>query len=77
MLYINATIITVNAKREIIPNGALLVQDNRIKDLGKTVALVAKHADEPKYDLTGHIVIPGLISTHMHTAQTLLRGTHN
>jgi cytosine/adenosine deaminase-related metal-dependent hydrolase len=26
--------------------------------------------------LTRRIIIPGLISTHMHTAQTLLRGKY-
>jgi cytosine/adenosine deaminase-related metal-dependent hydrolase len=73
MLYTNATIITVNAKREIVLNGALLVKDTRITDIGKTDALRSKYPSEEIYDLTGHIIIPGLISTHMHTAQTLLR----
>lgn len=73
MLYTNATIITVNAKREIILNGAILVSGVHIADIGKTGDLTARYPDEPAYDLTGHIVIPGLISTHMHTAQTLLR----
>jgi cytosine/adenosine deaminase-related metal-dependent hydrolase len=76
MLYTHATVVTVNAKREIILDGAILVQDTRITDIGKTEALVSMHPHEEIYDLTGHIVIPGLISTHMHTAQTLLRGTH-
>jgi cytosine/adenosine deaminase-related metal-dependent hydrolase len=73
MLYTNATIITVNTRREIILDGAMLVQGTRITDIGKTAALKTKYPDEDVYDLTGHIVIPGLISTHMHTAQTLLR----
>lgn len=74
MLYTHATIITVNSSREIILDGALLVYGSRIVEIGKTAALVAAHADEEITDLTGHIVMPGLISTHMHTAQTLLRG---
>jgi cytosine/adenosine deaminase-related metal-dependent hydrolase len=73
MLYTNATIITVNSAREIILNGAILVQGTRIADIDKTSALQSKYPQEQVYDLTGHIVIPGLISTHMHTAQTLLR----
>jgi adenine deaminase len=73
MLFTNAAIITVNSAREIILNGALLVRDTRIADIGKTDALLTKYPDEDIYDLLGHIVIPGLISTHMHTAQTLLR----
>lgn len=74
MLYTNATIITINSTRDIINNGAILVAGSRITAVGKTTNLTAAHPNEPQTDLTGRIVIPGLISTHMHTAQTLLRG---
>lgn len=74
MVYLHATIITVNASREIILDGAILVQGNTIADIGKSNTLLEKHKDEETVDLTGRIIIPGLISTHMHTAQTLLRG---
>jgi cytosine/adenosine deaminase-related metal-dependent hydrolase len=74
MLYTYATIITVNKAREIILDGAILVHGNRIADIGKTETLKSKYSQEEITDLSGRIVIPGLISTHMHTAQTLLRG---
>lgn len=76
MLYTNATIVTVNADRQIIRNGSILVNDDLITDIGETEALSSKYRDVETYDLTGHIVIPGLVNTHMHTAQTLLRGTN-
>lgn len=75
MLYTNATIITVDPTRRIISDGAIRVQDDRIADLGKTPDLQSKYPNDKTLDLSGHIVIPGLVSTHMHTAQTLLRGT--
>lgn len=74
MLYTHATIVTVNTRREIITDGAILVRDSRVVDIGKSSDLLATHASEEQCNLSGHIVIPGLISTHMHTAQTLLRG---
>lgn len=74
MLYINATIITVDTSRRIILDGALRVVGNTIADIGKTAALKEIYADDEVVDLTGRIILPGLISTHMHTAQTLLRG---
>lgn len=74
MLYTGATIITVNASRDIIVDGAMLVKDSRIEDIGKTADLLKVHASEPTADLTGRIIIPGLVNAHMHTAQTLLRG---
>jgi cytosine/adenosine deaminase-related metal-dependent hydrolase len=77
MLYTHATILTLDPNRRIITDGAIYVprDSNRISSLGKTVALLSQYPDEEKYDLAGRIVIPGLVSTHMHTAQTLLRGT--
>ncbi|KAI8335571.1 amidohydrolase [Chlamydoabsidia padenii] len=74
MLYINGLIVTMNAKREIIKDGALLVQGNRLVEVGKTVTLQAQYGDEPTYDLENKLVIPGLINTHVHLAQALLRG---
>ncbi|KAL4877836.1 hypothetical protein BJY04DRAFT_197304 [Aspergillus karnatakaensis] len=74
MLYTHATIITVDASRRIIVDGALRVSSNIIDAIGKTATLQEQYPDDEEYDLTGRIVIPGLISTHMHTAQTLLRG---
>lgn len=74
MLYTKATIITVNVDRNIIEDGALLVKGQTIAAIGKTHELVKKHPGEPVTELEGRIIIPGLINTHMHTAQTLLRG---
>jgi cytosine/adenosine deaminase-related metal-dependent hydrolase len=73
-LYTNATIVTVNSTRDIILDGAILVQGDKIADIGKTETMIREHPKETQVDLTGRIIIPGLISTHMHTAQTLLRG---
>jgi cytosine/adenosine deaminase-related metal-dependent hydrolase len=74
VLYIHATIVTVNPTRDVILDGAILVEDDRIADIGKASFLLEEHHHETTVDLTGRIIIPGLISTHMHTAQTLLRG---
>lgn len=57
-------------------DGAILVRGDKIADIGKADELLSKYPEEEKTNLTGRIMIPGLISTHMHTAQTLLRGTN-
>jgi cytosine/adenosine deaminase-related metal-dependent hydrolase len=78
MLFTHATIVTVNQSRDIIEDGAILVKDSRIADIGKTAELIGKYGSDTNVvvkDMSGRIIIPGLISTHMHTAQTLLRGT--
>jgi len=74
MLYLHATIITINPTRDIILDGGILVHGNLIADIGKAEPLKGKYVEEEVMDLTGRIVIPGLVSTHMHCAQSLLRG---
>src|SRR5215472_15220315 len=74
MLFTNATIITVNPAREIITHGALLVEGNRIKALGKTDELRRIYRGDELIDLGGKLLIPGLIDTHVHVAQALIRG---
>lgn len=75
MLYIHATIITVDATRRIIADGAIRVDNGIITAIDKTDILFEKYPHEQQYSLAGCIVIPGLISTHVHTVQTILRGT--
>ncbi|KAI8073060.1 amidohydrolase [Gongronella butleri] len=75
MLYINGWIVTMNAKREIIKDGAMLARDSNLAEVGKTKDLVAKYPDEETFDLESRMVIPGLINTHVHLAQALLRGS--
>jgi 8-oxoguanine deaminase len=64
-------LVTMDAARREIRNGGLLVCDNRIVAVGPTAEL-PQSADEV-LDLTGHIVIPGLVNTHHHMFQTLTR----
>lgn len=77
MLYAHATLITVNPAREILLDGAILVRGETIAEIDKSDVLISRYPDEECRDLTGRILIPGLINTHMHTAQTLIRGTYS
>jgi cytosine/adenosine deaminase-related metal-dependent hydrolase len=74
-LFIHATIVTVNKHREIILDGALHIQGNRIAAIDKTDILIADIDDSTEIvDCTNKIIIPGLVNTHAHLAQSLLRG---
>ena len=75
MLYIHATIITLDETRRIIEDGAICVDKDTIADIGKTDVLLETYPNERQYNLSGCVVIPGLVSTHVHTVQSLLRGT--
>lgn len=74
MLFTNATILTMNARREIITDGALALQGNRIVAVGKTADLLARYPQEQVYDIQDKLLLPGLIDTHVHVAQALIRG---
>ena len=74
MIFTHGTIITMNPNREIIDDGALAVSGDRIEAVGKTAELRSRYPAADEVDLTGHIVMPGLIDTHVHLAQTMLRG---
>lgn len=68
----NATIlVTMNEHRDELVDGGFFARDGWIEQVGPSGALPAA-ADEV-LDLTGQIVIPGLINTHHHFYQTLTR----
>ena len=76
-IYTNATIITVDSERTIWLDAALLVQGTQITALDKTKVVLKSPATPPDaqvVDCAGKIIIPGLINTHAHLAQSLLRG---
>jgi len=64
-------LVTMDDERREIPDGGLLIDDTVIALVGPTGELPAT-ADEV-YDLTDHILLPGLINTHHHYYQTLTR----
>ena len=60
-----------DARREL-KNAALLVRDNVIEAVGATAELASMPADTV-LDLSGHIVMPGMVNVHHHMYQTLTR----
>ena len=74
-LYTNATIITVDSKRRIFRQGAILVSGTRIKAIDTTSKLDGStNIGVKRVDLHQKIVIPGLINGHIHLIQSLMRG---
>lgn len=76
-LYIHATIIPVNISRDVILDGALLIQGSTISAIGKTEEIrsqIDQTASIKIVDCRNRIIIPGLINTHAHLAQSILRG---
>lgn len=64
-------LVCMDQDRREITGGGLYIEDNRIVQAGPTADLPTS-ADEV-LDMTGHIVIPGLVNTHHHMYQSLTR----
>lgn len=64
-------LVTMDGERREIAGGGLYVEDGRIVALGRPQDLPAS-ADEV-IDLSGHVVMPGMVNTHHHMVQSLTR----
>lgn len=73
-LFIHATIVTMNPARDIIEAGAVYISGDRIQDVGPTLDLQARYPQAEVIDCANRVIIPGMINTHTHLFQTLLKG---
>ena len=64
----------MNQRREIIRDGAVAIDDNRISAVGKTNEIKASHRADIELDCSGKLILPGLVDCHVHLAQALIRG---
>jgi hypothetical protein len=66
-----AVLVTMDPVRREIPDGGLYIEDGIITQVGPTSSL-PKTAEEV-LDLKGHVLLPGLVTTHHHLYQHLTR----
>lgn len=73
---INATIVTMDGKRRILKNAGILWQNGKIRSIGDSDAIrnEAETMGTAATDAHGAIVFPGMINTHNHLFQHLLKG---
>lgn len=64
-------LVTMDASRRELRGAGLYAVDGFIREVGPTSELPA--TADVVLDLTGHIVLPGLVNTHHHLNQTLTR----
>ncbi len=69
----NGYVLTLNTKREILSKGSVYIENEKIVEVGKTDELKG-HRPDMVIDAKNMIVMPGLIDTHTHLAQALIRG---
>ncbi len=66
------TIVTMNSQREIISDGVILIEGNRIKEISYRKNF--KNYSGKRIDAKKLVAIPGFVQTHIHSCQTLFRG---
>lgn len=68
------TLVTMDAQMRVIEDGALVVKDGRIVQVGSLKEVSAEYRARETIDGRGKIIIPGLINGHTHIPMTLFRG---
>lgn len=67
-------IVTMNPQREILEKGSLLIEGNSIRAIGSRETLAAACPEATIVDCRDAIIMPGMVNTHTHLFQTLLKG---
>src|SRR5712691_1205404 len=68
------TLVTMNAERRILEDGAVAVKGDGIVAVGPRAEIEAKYAAGLFLDARGKLVLPGFINGHTHVPMSLFRG---
>ncbi len=74
LLITGGTVITLDPKGRIIPDGAVLIRDGVIEAVGKADVVARKASGARVIRADGRVIMPGLINAHMHLYSTFARG---
>lgn len=69
-----STLVTQNTERALFDNAAMAVKNGKIMAVGTQQDIMHSYDASEVLDLSGHMVMPGLINAHTHVSMTLLRG---
>jgi 5-methylthioadenosine/S-adenosylhomocysteine deaminase len=67
----NGLVLTLDDAHTVLPNADVLIIDSRIAEVGPGLTAPAGAVE---IDATGGIVMPGMVDTHRHMWQTVMRG---
>jgi len=74
MLITHGTLVTMGTPNEVIHDGALYVEGERIADLGPSAELATRYPAAQRLDAAGRLVLPGLVCAHTHFYGVFARG---
>jgi len=73
VLILGGTVVTMDAERRVIEDGAVAIRGQEIMRVGKRSEMAGVRTRRT-INAAGKIIIPGLINTHTHIPMTLFRG---
>jgi 5-methylthioadenosine/S-adenosylhomocysteine deaminase len=73
LLITHAYLVTMNASKQIYPDGAIAINQGHIIAVGPNAIASGYHAAKT-IDAAGDIVMPGMINAHTHVSMTVFRG---
>jgi len=74
LLITGGTVVTMDASRRVVEDGAVAVRGDIIIAVGTRAELEARFDAARHVDASGKLVLPGLINGHAHAAMSLFRG---
>ncbi|MGX9966232.1 amidohydrolase family protein [Roseomonas sp. F4] len=78
LLIRGGVVITMDAQRRVLPDGAVAIKDGRIQAVGPTEAVEAAHPHAKQViEARGRAVLPGLIDGHAHAGHGLVKTLGN
>ncbi len=73
----NGIVVTRDDLNTIIHDGCIVIEKDKIVEVGNTKKLKEKYLDYKFIDARGKLIMPGFINTHMHYYSTFARGIAN
>lgn len=73
-LFSGGEVVTMDAQRRVLSDGAVAVKDGRIAWIGTREQAAGLVQPRQSLDTRGKVIIPGLVNAHGHWAMTLYRG---
>ncbi len=73
----NVTLITMNENRDVVQDCAILIDQGKIQEILPAAHQHDLPAAEQVIEGRDHIALPGLINTHFHLPQVMMRGIYD
>ena len=73
LLIAGATVVTVDAERRVIADGAIAVAEGRILAVGPRAEVEPVHDAPRRIEAAGKVALPGLVDAHAHAGHGLIK----